>query len=54
MNDSTRRDAPLNLLLMDKEEMVVNIKIKDSFGYRKHENEAVEKRERNKLQNYNP
>lgn len=40
INDSTRRDALLDLLLVDKKEMVENVKVKDNLGYRKHE--AVE------------
>lgn len=54
INDSTRRDALLDLLLVDKEEMVENVK--GSLGYSKHE--AVEfmihRREQEKKQNYNP
>lgn len=37
INDSPRRDDLLDLLLVDKEEMLENVKVKDSPGYSKYE-----------------
>lgn len=57
INDSTGRNALLHLLIVHKEEMVENVKVKNSLGNTKHE--AVElmihkEESKKKKQNYNP
>lgn len=57
INDLTRSDPLLDLLLLCKEEMVENVKVKDSLNCSKHETvELLMHREerKKKKQNYNP
>lgn len=37
INDSTRRYVLLDLLLINKEQMIKNVMVKDSLGYHKHD-----------------
>lgn len=55
INDSTRIDPLLDLLYLCKEEMVENVKVKDSLGCIKHVVLMIHREENKKNQhNYSP